>query len=279
MQGKASVKVEFRDGQDESYGRNKKQDMSFADFLAESEGGRLYLTTQEVDIAPDGYPELFAEPLKSLAGDIPLRPALLGNLVPQSINIWMGCSPEGSSSGLHHDFHDNLYVLLRGKKRFRLYSPNCAGKMYTHGKLQDVHQNGRIVYRGDGDIRPDGADVKDAAAWETRQRAINAITNAESCSSRGGNMDDSERAMEAALDSMLDGALEDDDLLLEDDYDDSGDEALHSRGSCMPLSEPPSDEEPPSFSKVDLQQPDDEILCKFPNFPVRARQQQQTAAQ
>jgi hypothetical protein len=26
------------------------------------------------------------------------------------INLWMGCAPDGSSSGLHHDFHDNLYV-------------------------------------------------------------------------------------------------------------------------------------------------------------------------
>ena len=28
-----------------------------------------------------------------------------------------------SSSGLHHDFHDNLYILLRGRKRFHLWSP------------------------------------------------------------------------------------------------------------------------------------------------------------
>ena len=35
-------------------------------------------------------------------------------------------SAEGSSSGLHHDFHDNLYILLRGQKRFRLFSPADA---------------------------------------------------------------------------------------------------------------------------------------------------------
>lgn len=60
-------------------------------------------------------------PLDKLKGDFPLRPALAGALVPQNVNLWMGHSKKGagSSSGLHHDFHDNLYVLLRGKKTFR----------------------------------------------------------------------------------------------------------------------------------------------------------------
>lgn len=54
----------------------------------------------------------------------------------------------GSSSGLHHDFHDNLYILLRGRKRFRLWSPDHAPQLYTHGHLECVHPNGRIIYRG-----------------------------------------------------------------------------------------------------------------------------------
>lgn len=59
-------------------------------------------------------------PLDSLRGDFPLRPKLAGALVPQNVNLWMGHTKSGgSSSGLHHDFHDNLYVLLRGKKTFR----------------------------------------------------------------------------------------------------------------------------------------------------------------
>ena len=59
-------------------------------------------------------------PLDSLRGDFPLRPRLAGALVPQNVNLWMGHTKSGgSSSGLHHDFHDNLYVLLRGKKTFR----------------------------------------------------------------------------------------------------------------------------------------------------------------
>ena len=53
----------------------------------------------------------------------------------------------GSSTGLHHDYHDNLYVLLRGRKRFRLFPPSLADRMYVHGQLQRVHPNGRIVHK------------------------------------------------------------------------------------------------------------------------------------
>lgn len=68
-----------------------------------------------------GRPRVMAGPLDKLRGDFPLRPRLVGGLVPQNVNLWMGNSRggKGSSSGLHHDFHDNLYVLLRGKKTFR----------------------------------------------------------------------------------------------------------------------------------------------------------------
>jgi hypothetical protein len=101
-------------------------------------------------------------------------PAVMGKLVPCTYTLWMGHNKEESSSGLHHgarrsahpgmarvrlawmawltsgagmaDFHDNLYVLLRGRKRFRLFSPDDAGRMYTHGAIARVHANGRICY-------------------------------------------------------------------------------------------------------------------------------------
>ena len=40
------------------------------------------------------------------------------------------------------------YVLLRGRKRFRLFSPADAHRMYTHGRIRKVHSNGRINYVG-----------------------------------------------------------------------------------------------------------------------------------
>ena len=72
----------------------------------------------------------------------------MGNLVPQNYNIWMGFSPVPSSSGLHHDYHDNLYILLRGRKRVTLYSFEDASNLYTRGKIDFVHPNGRINYNG-----------------------------------------------------------------------------------------------------------------------------------
>ena len=60
----------------------------------------------------------------------------------------MGNSRAGSTSGLHHDFHDNLYVLVRGKKRFTLYSPADTAKMYVAGPMVKVHRNGRMCYKG-----------------------------------------------------------------------------------------------------------------------------------
>ncbi len=52
------------------------------------------------------------------------------------------------AAGLHHDFHDNLYVLLRGKKRLRLFPPDLAARMHTHGRVRKVHENGQIIYVG-----------------------------------------------------------------------------------------------------------------------------------
>ncbi|GFR44988.1 hypothetical protein Agub_g6296, partial [Astrephomene gubernaculifera] len=169
--GSARVLVEVRGGPGEGYGRGVKRPMRFAQFVRRVAAGdtNLYLTAQQVSIAPDGHPQLMAEPLISLAGgaaggpagggggggsgsgaDFPAAPSLAGHLVPQSLNVWMGAAPEGSSSGLHHDFHDNLYVLLRGRKRFRLFPPAQAALMYTHGRAVRVHDNGRIVYEGQG---------------------------------------------------------------------------------------------------------------------------------
>ena len=70
----------------------------------------------------------------------------MGNLIPQNYNIWMGNSPFPSSSGLHHDYHDNLYVLLRGTKRIFLYTYEDALNLYTNGKIDYIHPNGRINY-------------------------------------------------------------------------------------------------------------------------------------
>lgn len=107
----------------------------------------------------DGPTELCGPPVTQLLPDIALRPKLLGQLVPWQYNIWMGNNKDvscflsdltaqshhmtrsnvpisqGSSSGLHHDYHDNLYVLLRGRKRFTLFPPTAEPQLYTNGQI------------------------------------------------------------------------------------------------------------------------------------------------
>ena len=43
----------------------------------------------------DGHPHVMGPPVEELKADFPLRPACMGNLVPQQINLWMGAAPKG----------------------------------------------------------------------------------------------------------------------------------------------------------------------------------------
>lgn len=70
----------------------------------------------------------------------------------------MGTSIQGSSSGLHHDYHDNFYILLNGTKRFKLYSPDSALHIHTKGNIHKVYPNGLISYVG-SETRSDGVPL------------------------------------------------------------------------------------------------------------------------
>jgi len=89
------------DGQ--AFGRGRKVMATFAAVIDAASRGdsSCYLSTQRRQRGADGIPVVMAEPLTSLAADFPLRPALLGNLVPQAVNLWMGHAPDGASSGEH----------------------------------------------------------------------------------------------------------------------------------------------------------------------------------
>ncbi|CAM9284058.1 unnamed protein product [Pylaiella littoralis] len=183
--GDADVRVEYRGGAEERFGQGLERAMKFGDFVGELErkNDLLYLTTQELGLDPSGRPDLMSAPLDSLRSDFPLRPRLAGALVPQNVNLWMGhAKGGGSSSGLHHDFHDNLYVLLRGKKTFRLFSPADAHRMYLHGELVKVHPNGRINYRGKETLA-DGSDPMAEAAAQAAQLVDRAAAKAEELAS------------------------------------------------------------------------------------------------
>ena len=207
-----TVQVEKRDGSKDAFGKGRKVGMTFGELL-DGRSPDHYLTTQEL---PDGH--LLAPPLTALVDNgLPLRPSLMGALVPQSINLWLGHSDTPASSGLHHDFHDNLYVLLRGTKHFRLFSPADAHRMYTHGRIRKVHPNGRINYVGEEETAADGRTHVDVTAEALRQakkeqkRAERALLEAEEAAEAnfGGDSEERVRLEEAeeALDDAMDVAM------------------------------------------------------------------------
>ncbi|KAI0920164.1 hypothetical protein AcV5_009977 [Taiwanofungus camphoratus] len=150
--------------------------MPFREFLTslQSENGsHHYLTTQYSGdgdaLSPLGDAlTAFSPPTDALKDDFPIVPRLMGNLFLQQANLWLGKSKDGSSSGLHHDFHDNLYCLLKGRKRFVLFPPQEHVHLCPYGELHKLHENGVIAY--DSMLRADGLDER--IALQARVRAL-----------------------------------------------------------------------------------------------------------
>ncbi|KAJ3354314.1 hypothetical protein HDU83_005469 [Entophlyctis luteolus] len=121
----------------------------------------------------DLYADYCKAPLARLLSDIPLRPEILKYLIPQQMNMWMGLAPKkGVSSGLHHDFADNLYVLLQGSKKITLLPPSAAPhlKLYGSQDLQVVHENGLVSY--DWAVGSDGSYAADVARWRFKKAVL-----------------------------------------------------------------------------------------------------------
>jgi len=251
--GDETVQVEVRDvDSGEGFGKGKKRKMAFREFVSKLQEGdeSMYLTTQET--ASDGT--LLTTPLAQLRKKVPdafpLRPKLMGNLVPAAINLWMGHSRSGTSSGLHHDFHDNLYILIRGKKKFKLFSPADAAFMYTAGQISHVHENGRINYEG-GETKPDGSSIeveRQLASAKARVEAEDELAAAEEAEQKSepGAKQRREKA-EERLDDLLLAQLNGNDFDIRDDYAESEEE-----GESEPDRKKRRKEEvlPQSFSKV-----------------------------
>ena len=192
LAGTVQVDVEVRSSSKESFGKGKLVSMSFQQFLdrvGDANDDSLYLTASSKSESSDidngttqshnavgkrkratsandntKAKESFLSPLVSALNQngeqFPLLPHIMGSLIPSSIYIWMGRSgTRYSSSGLHHDFHDNLYILLRGSKRFRLYAPSDAEYMYLHGNVRKIHGNGLINHCLESDKDDEGGDT------------------------------------------------------------------------------------------------------------------------
>ncbi len=227
--GNETIMVEQRSNQKDSFGRGNEVSMSFSNFLelVQDKGDTMhYLTTQDVEANRDGRPELMSPFMKKLYahGDdnqkstFPLQPTITGNLVPQNINLWMGNSKDGASSGLHHDYHDNLYVVLRGTKHFRLYSPADTHNMYTRGKLAKVHANGRINYEGEITTAygADPSSYEAAQAQVAREEAEKRLVKAEKAFEEGKpgaeeELEQAEAMLDKAMEAILDAEQDDDD--------------------------------------------------------------------
>ena len=114
------MKVESK-GSGGGFGYGRSSMMKLHEFLGKWEGGEegVYLTTQDLDDdadadddddADEALPALMAAPLSDVMDCFPLRPQPAAAMIPSSYNVWVGASRAGSSSGLHHDFHDNMCV-------------------------------------------------------------------------------------------------------------------------------------------------------------------------
>ncbi len=71
----------------------------FLDSLKSREGPHPYLTTQYTEEDPERQ-TFIPPPASALIDDFPMVPRLMGNLFLQQVNLWLGKSQDGSSSGL-----------------------------------------------------------------------------------------------------------------------------------------------------------------------------------
>jgi hypothetical protein len=249
------VQVEIRDGEFDSFGKGRKVEMTFGELL-DGCSTNHYLTTQEV---ADGA--VVTAPLNALGEQLPLRPALLGALVPQTINMWLGHSTTPASSGLHHDFHDNLYVLLRGAKHFRLFSPADAHKMYTHGRITRVHPNGRINYPGnataaDGRVAEDVAAAQELSARLQQKRAQRRLLAAEVAAESGeaaalAALEEAEASLDEAMDEAMRASEACERAVKAAKRREEGQAASAARAGGGGCSEAQQAEPPPSFSRIE----------------------------
>ena len=215
-----------------TFGNGIHESMTMHQFISLLKSGddSCYLTTQELSYTIDDKPELVSEPVKRLLHDIPDRPALLGNLIPQNVNLWMGLTRGESTSGLHHDYHDNLYILLRGHKRIRLFPPQEIYNLYTYGIPEVIHPSGRVNYRGQLRTTADGASVYADTALQAslKLERVAAALDAEDGDNDGDDDDDDddvidEDELDAAMEELLDAEIAEEDCDEDDSEDDEDD--------------------------------------------------------
>ena len=232
--------------------------MTFDEFKSKLPTTHYYLTTQykpQEEEEEEGYSiqDGISPPLNK---DIPTTCPLFGNLTPHLVNLWVGATGKENSktcSGLHHDAHDNFYMLKQGRKQFILFSPRDVQSMYLNGQVKRVHSNGLIEYSNSSScVRSDGAHMADVAEYHVRL-AEEALEAAETQS----QVEAAEEGLEKAMDELLEYQQEE---LISDD------ESVEAKRVKL-------NEEPQSFSQIDKQTVWDYSEKKKPSskFPLLAK--------
>jgi hypothetical protein len=171
------------------------------------------------------------------------------------MNLWIGGGKRNHSvsSGLHHDFHDNFYLLGRGTKSFTLISPADANRVYLNGEIEQIHPNGLITYktRSRDKVRADGAFESDVLKWEIKKAQELIERSKGKIEKKKGR-----KILNALLLKLSD--------LSDDDYAFKG----SAKRVAIDQPESPTKSEPLSFSKISphcIHQPD-KIKERFPLF-------------
>ncbi|CAB9506417.1 Jumonji domain containing 7 [Seminavis robusta] len=273
--GSRPIQVEKRVGPNDNFGQNRTATrqvaMPIRDFLKallDSDNELLYWSTQEDTDDPYNVPcRQLLEQHK-----IPPQINLAGNLVLSSCNLWMGRSGQGASSGLHHDYHDNFYCLLHGRKRFRLLSPDGAPHLHVYGQIECIHPNGRISYAGN-ETRADGVPL---SSLEEKDDDDDDDEEEEVVLGQGFDyISDDEEDQEAfeksnQKDDFEEMFAQDDEKNVDDDDDNDNDTSLKNSSSKNDNSQPEDDSHPDSFSRINPCQADQDALHKeFPSYGSR----------
>ncbi|ETO08784.1 hypothetical protein RFI_28604 [Reticulomyxa filosa] len=293
------VKVETRNSDKEKFGTSNKVLLPFCDFLNLLETGEdlYYMTVQDIETDEKGPLELYSHPLASLKEDFPLILSdICPSLITHQINMWMGHSGSekkkeekkheeskktGTQSKLHHDFHDNIYLVIRGEKTFTLFPPHCVHQLYVNGEISQVYDNGLICYKNDWgvQVREDGADLL------LRKKMMGSTMIKKKKKKEEEEIDDDEEDVDFDDDEAFSSFDEDNEETNIDDYMDKMLDKVKEKemqngppskkrklnnGSCSSLEKNAFDLEtednPMSFSQIDLRESETEIIKKFPKY-------------
>lgn len=147
------IRVEKRHTQHGNFGNGVYEHMKLSqalEMIMKMKSEEYYITTEDrsEDILAE---ELYSESLLPFQHILPEIPLLEGAWIKR--NQWMGNQGqrEGNNSRLHHDYDDNIYVVLEGEKKFLLFPPQFALVLYTYGKIEQCTPDGEVIYEVDDD--------------------------------------------------------------------------------------------------------------------------------